>query len=403
MLQGKNIVLGVTASISAYKAALLTRLLVKSGASVRIIMTPASREFITPLTLSVLSKNPVLVDFTTSDSGTWNNHVELGLWADLFIIAPASANTLSKMSFGSCDNFLLAVYLSCRCPVYIAPAMDVDMYKHPATRENISKLQSQGVRLLSPGYGELASGLIGEGRMAEPEAILSQLQNDLLQQAPLSGKKALVTAGPTFEAIDPVRFIGNHSTGKMGFAIAEELADNGAEVELICGPTAMQIFNPLIRRVDVTSAEEMYKACLSRFDIMDIAILSAAVADFRPKHPVLSKIKKETGGLPVIELEQTPDILAELGRRKTTGQMLVGFALETDNEIENARNKLIRKNLDFIVLNSLADPGAGFGTQTNKITILDKHNKIVRFELKDKKAAAADIVANIKSLLAASA
>ncbi len=399
MLKGKNIILGVTASIAAYKTAILTRLLVKAGASVRVVMTPASKEFITPLTLSVLSKSPVLSEFTKNDQGEWNNHVELGLWADLMVIAPCSANTLAKMSSGICDNLLMAVYLSARCPVFVAPAMDLDMLKHPSTTENLSKLKSWGVHILTPGFGELASGLIGEGRMAEPEEIISGLEKELNPENPLKGKKVLVTAGPTFEAIDPVRFIGNHSSGKMGFALAEELARNGADVKLVCGPNNLHTTEARIQRVDVTSAEEMYQACISAYAETDVAILAAAVADFRPVHTATTKIKKKPGQAPVLELEQTTDILAELGKRKSGKQILIGFALETDSEIENAKAKLERKNLDFIVLNSLRDPGAGFGTDQNKISIIDRNNNLSNFELKDKSAVAVDIVDRIKSLL----
>ncbi len=401
MLNGKNIVLGVTSSIAAYKSAFLVRLLVKAGANVKVVMTPTSVEFITPLTLSVLSKNPVYSEFSSGKTGEWNNHVELGLWADLMLIAPASANTLAKMASGICDNLLLGTYLSARCPVYFAPAMDLDMYKHGSTTENIMKLKSRGNHLLSPAFGELASGLIGEGRMAEPEEIIEALQKSLQQQAPLNGKKALVTAGPTFEAIDPVRFIGNHSSGKMGFALADELARNGADVTLICGPNALQTKHRMIKRMDVMSAAEMHKACLLDFASSDITVMAAAVADYRPVHVADHKIKKEGGaGLSNIELEQTMDILADLGKRKTKGQILVGFALETDSELIHAKEKLVKKNLDFVVLNSLKDDGAGFGTDSNKITIIDKHNKTENFELKEKTEVARDVVTKIKSLLA---
>ncbi len=399
MLHGKNIVLGVSASIAAYKSAFLVRLLVKAGAHVQVVMTPASKEFITPLTLSVLSANPVYSEFSSRDTGEWNNHVELGLWADLLLIAPASANTISKMSAGICDNLLLAVYLSARCPVYLAPAMDMDMYSHDSTVENLSKLKARGNHILSPAFGELASGLIGEGRMAEPGEIVASLQKDLLSRAPLHGRKALVTAGPTFEAIDPVRFIGNHSSGKMGFALAEELAEMGAEVTLVFGPTALSTRHPGIKRTDITSAREMYNPCMSRFEGTDITIMAAAVADFRPIHAAEKKIKKQDGEVPLIELEKTSDILEELGKRKGSEQLLVGFALETDSEIDNARAKLQKKNLDFIVLNSLKDAGAGFGTDTNKITLIDRHNKTEKFALKDKVDAAKDIVQKIISCM----
>ncbi|MFI5149419.1 MAG: bifunctional phosphopantothenoylcysteine decarboxylase/phosphopantothenate--cysteine ligase CoaBC [Bacteroidia bacterium] len=400
MLNGKNIILGVTSSIAAYKSAFLVRLLVKAGANVQVVMTPSAREFITPLTLSVLSKRPVLWEFSTAGSGQWNNHVELGLWADLMLIAPASANTLAKMANGICDNLLLGTYLSARCPVYLAPAMDLDMYKHASTTDNLIRLKSRGHRILIPGYGELASGLIGEGRMAEPEEIIASLEKILKEQAPLFGRKALVTAGPTFEAIDPVRFIGNHSSGRMGFALADELAMNGAEVTLVCGPNALHSGQGHIKRLDVVSAEEMYTACMNDFKTADITVMAAAVADYKPVHKATGKIKKEGGqGLSNIELEQTRDILTELGSRKTAHQILVGFALETDSEVEHAKAKLVKKNLDFVVLNSLRDTGAGFGTTSNKITIIDKHNKTENFELKDKKEVARDIVNKIKSLL----
>jgi phosphopantothenoylcysteine decarboxylase/phosphopantothenate--cysteine ligase len=391
MLRGKKIILGVSASIASYKSAFLVRLLVKEGAEVKVIMTPAAHDFITPLTLSTLSHNPVLTEFTLGKTGEWNNHVELGLWADLILIAPASANTLSKMASGLCDNLLLAVYLSARCQVYFAPAMDLDMYKHSSTLENLNKLKSRGNILLKPGTGELASGLSGEGRMAEPAEILELVTQNLLQKAPFHSMKALVTAGPTHEAIDPVRFIGNHSSGKMGFAIAEELADRGAVVCLVCGPNALKSTHPLIKRIDVVSAEEMYQACLREFSSCQVAVLAAAVADYRPKEVADHKIKKKGEEVPLLELEQTRDILAELGRMKSDKQVLVGFALETDAELENAKAKLFKKNLDFIVLNSLRDAGAGFGTDTNKITIIDRNNKTTPFELKDKQEAAKDI------------
>lgn len=399
MLNGKNIILGVSASIAAYKSAYLTRLLVKAGAEVRVIMTPASTDFITPLTLSVLSRHPVLTSFSSEKDGEWNNHVELGLWADLMLIAPASANTIAKMANGLCDNLLLGVYLSARCPVYLAPAMDLDMYKHGSTLENLQKLRKRGNTVLDPGTGELASGLVGEGRMAEPEEIMAFLESDLKVKAPLHGLKALVTAGPTHEAIDPVRFIGNHSSGKMGFAIAEELARKGAEVTLVCGPNALQTKHQLIRRIDVVSALEMREAGLKAFAEADIAVLAAAVADYRPKHREALKIKKQGDGAPVLELEQTADILAELGLKKSPHQILVGFALETDSELENASRKLKQKNLDFIVMNSLRDEGVGFGADTNKVTILDKHNKKEEFELKQKTDVARDIVERILRLV----
>jgi len=391
LLKNKNILIGVTASIAAYKSAYLVRLLVKSGANVKVIMTEASTEFITPLTLSTLSKNPVLIEFTKNKQGEWNNHVELGLWADALLIAPASANTLAKMANGICDNLLLASYLSAKCPVYLAPAMDLDMYKHKSTVDNLKRLQSFGNKIIQPGTGELASGLFGEGRMAEPEEIVSFLEKEFSKKLPFTSKSVLVTAGPTYEAIDPVRFIGNHSSGKMGFAIAEEFANQGAEVTLVCGPNSLKTINKNINRVDITSADELFNASQKAFKNADIAILSAAVADYKPSRTASQKIKK-SHGTKVIDLIPTKDTLAELGKLKTKKQVLVGFALETENEIENAKLKIKKKNLDLIVLNSLNDRGAGFKTDTNKITIIDKYNKIIKFELKSKEDVAKDIL-----------
>ncbi len=395
MLNGKKIILGVTASIAAYKAAFLLRLLVKEGAEVRVIMTPAAHDFITPLTLSTLSRHPVLTEFTKGKTGEWNNHVELGLWADLLLIAPASANTIAKMASGACDNLLMATYLSARCPVYLAPAMDADMYKHPSTLANLKKLSSFSNTIIPPGDGELASGLYGEGRMAEPEEIMDFLRTSLKKKLPLAGRSALVTAGPTYEAIDPVRFIGNHSSGKMGFALAEELAAAGAFVTLVCGPNQLELRNKSIKRIDVTSAEEMYQAAAGTFKNTDIAILAAAVADFRPEKASAKKIKKKEGKVPEIALVKTKDIAAELGKRKTKKQLLVGFALETDNEVANAKEKLRKKNLDMIVLNSLRQKGAGFSGDSNKVSILDKNNKTLNFDLKTKQLVAKDIVLEI--------
>ena len=391
MLSGKKIVLGVSGSIAAYKSAVLTRLLVKAGAEVKVVMTPAARDFITPLTLSTLSRNPVLSAFTRGEEGQWNNHVELGLWADVLVIAPASANTLAKLSQGLCDNLLLAVYLSARCPVCLAPAMDLDMLQHPATRDHLLKLRSWGHHLIDPAFGELASGLVGNGRMAEPEVILAYLENFFLNRNRLKGKKALVTAGPTHEAIDPVRFIGNNSSGKMGFAIAETLADFGAEVSLVSGPTSLSLHHPNIQVKDVTSAEEMYNACKSIFPASDIAVLAAAVADFKPMVVSGQKIKKTEQNL-VLELEKTRDIAAELGKLKRNGQFIVGFALETENEVAHAATKLAAKNFDLVVLNSLNDAGAGFGHDTNQISIIDRKNGVKKFNLKTKKEVAGDIV-----------
>jgi phosphopantothenoylcysteine decarboxylase/phosphopantothenate--cysteine ligase len=393
MLKGKNIIIGVTASIAAYKSAVLVRLFVKAGANVKVLMTPSAADFITPLTLSTLSKNPVLIDFVKDKKGQWNNHVELGLWADAFIIAPASANTIAKMANGMCDNLLLATYLSARCKVYLAPAMDLDMYKHPATIENLKRLKSFGNTIINPETGELASGLYGEGRMAEPETIVDYLSKALSVQLPFKGQKVLVTAGPTYEAIDPVRFIGNHSSGKMGIAIAEELANQGAEVTLVCGPTSLKTLNSNIHRIDVTSAEELFTASVNVFKSVSIAILSAAVADYKPAKVANQKIKK-ANATKTIDLIPTKDTLMELGKLKKK-QILVGFALETENETEHAKEKIKKKNLDLIVLNSLNDTGAGFKTDTNKITIIDKYNKSIKFELKSKAEVAKDIAREI--------
>lgn len=398
MLIDKNILLGVCGSIAGYKSAALTRLLVKAGANVRIVMTRDATNFITPLTLSTLSKNPVMIDYFEPKSGVWNNHVELGLWADLMIVAPASANTLAKFSNGLCDNLLSAVYLSAKCPLFFAPAMDLDMWKHPATRKNIESLISYGNIMINPAYGELASGLIGEGRMAEPEDIIEFIHTELKKKLPLKDKKALVTAGPTYEAIDPVRFIGNHSSGKMGFAIAEELSALGASVTLITGPTSLTLSDKTINRVDVTSAEEMLKATTDNFPESSISILSAAVADYRPAEISRIKIKKESFDL-TLDLVKTTDILAALGKDKKAWQILVGFALETNNEVENAIEKLRKKNLDFIVLNSLRDEGAGFKNDNNKITIIDKNLTQETFPSKSKKEVAKDICKKVLDLL----
>ena len=393
MLQGKNILLGITGSIAAYKSAFLVRLFVKAGAQVKVVMTPAAREFITPLTLSTLSKNPVFTEFTSGDKGEWNNHVELALWADLVLIAPATADSMAKMANGTCDNLLLAVYLSAKSKVFVAPAMDLDMFQHPATKANLKKLESYGNIIIPPDKGELASGLEGEGRMAEPEAIVSFLAEHIKKKSPLSGKKALVTAGPTYEAIDPVRFIGNNSSGKMGFAVAEELAAQGAEVTLICGPNSLSTKNNSIKRLDVTSADEMFQQCLGNSKHKHVIVMAAAVADFKPSKKQKEKIKKGEKEISAIQISPTKDILAEFGKRKN-GSLLVGFALETENELANAKKKLHNKNLDIIVLNSLKDAGSGFNNDTNKITIIDKRT-VKKFSLMSKKDAAKEIVSEI--------
>jgi len=392
VLSGKKVLLGITAGIAAYKTASLVRLFIKRGAEVQVIMTPASKDFITPLTLSTLSKNPVHSTFydKEAENELWNNHVDLGLWADIMVIAPATANTLSKMTNGVCDNLLLATYLSSKCPVYFAPAMDLDMYIHPSTKNNLDQLQHFGNVMIPATSGELASGLVGEGRLAEPEDILSFIEKDLLNKLPLKGKKVLLTAGPTYEAIDPVRFIGNHSSGKMGFALAKKAANLGAEVILITGPSAETIQHSFVKRIDVKSAEEMYAQAHLYYKDTDIAILSAAVADYRPKNVAAQKIKKKEATIEIV-LEKTKDILASLGEIKEH-QLLVGFALETNNEAENAKGKLKKKNLDLIVLNSLQDKGAGFATDTNKITIIDKDLSMQTFDLKSKDAVAEDIM-----------
>jgi phosphopantothenoylcysteine decarboxylase / phosphopantothenate---cysteine ligase len=390
-LAGKKILLGVCGSIAAYKSALLIRLLVKHGAEVKVIMTASAHDFITPLTLATLSKNPVLTNFSKDETGQWNNHVELGLWADVMIIAPASANTLAKMATGLCDNLLLATYLSARCQVLFAPAMDLDMWQHPATQSNLKRLTAFGNQVIEPTHGELASGLVGTGRMAEPEQILHAIEN-FFKSGKLAGKKVLITAGPTYEALDPVRFIGNHSTGKMGYALAEELLRQGADVTLISGPT--HLIAPVgATLVKVNSAEEMFEASQKHFAHSDITIFSAAVADYRPAHKADQKIKKGNGSMS-IELVKTYDIAAELGKQKKPGQVTVGFALETENERVNAQSKLKSKNFDLIVLNSLNDAGAGFGHDTNKITLLSA-TSTQEFNLKSKKEVAADIVTAI--------
>lgn len=394
---GKKVLLGITGGIAAYKTTFLVRLLIKAGAEVKVILTDSASSFVSPLTLATLSKNPVLSSFIKEESGEtdWNNHVELGLWADLMIIAPATANTLSKMANGACDNLLLATYLSAKCPVFYAPAMDLDMYKHPSTKASFEKLKAFGNHMIPATSGELASGLHGEGRMAEPEDIINAVTDFLSEGLPLSGKKVLITAGPTYEAIDPVRFIGNHSSGTMGYELAKSAADLGASVYLVSGPTSLNVAHTNIKLIRVVSADEMYEAAHSYFEEIDIAIAAAAVADYRPKTIAGQKIKKASDTLS-LDLVRNKDILRSLGERKQN-QFLVGFALETENELENAKGKLKRKNLDAIVLNSLNDPGAGFGKATNKITFIDKNSVIKTFELKTKAAVAADILSEICS------
>lgn len=390
-LQDKKIVLGVCGSIAAYKSAMLIRLLVKSGAKVRVVMTGSAQEFITPLTLSTLSKNPVLHKFVKDDSGQWNNHVELGLWADALVVAPASANTIGKFANGLCNNLLTAVYLSARCPVFLAPAMDLDMLVHPSTRQNFARLADFGNHILAPGFGELASGLTGDGRMAEPEQIVARLEDHFAVTKKLDGKTVLVTAGPTHEAMDPVRFIGNRSSGKMGFAIAERMADLGARVHLVTGPTNLHTNHPGIDVLRVVSADEMFEASVRLFPESDVAVLAAAVADYKPKVKNEQKLKK-SGAAVTLELTPTRDIAATLGEVKKNGQFVVGFALETENEKDNALKKLEAKKMDLIVLNSLRDEGAGFGHDTNKVSIIDQSGNMLGFALKDKKEVAVDIV-----------
>ena len=393
-MQGKHILIGVTGGIAAYKTAYLIRDLVKRGAEVKVIMTEKAKAFITPLTLATLSKNPILVDFFDPTNGAWNSHVSLGLWADAYIIAPATANTIAKMAHGIADNLLTTAYLSARCPIFVAPAMDLDMYAHPTTQENISYLKGKGVNIIDAGSGFLASGLEGKCRMAEPEEISNYVADYFSASKELAGKKVLITAGPTYEKIDPVRFIGNHSTGKMGYALAEECAARGAKVSLVSGPVQIKAKHPNIQTISVTSAEEMYNAANEEFDSADICILCAAVADFKPETQADEKIKREKDDL-VIRLKPTQDIAASLGAKKRNDQIMVGFALETNNEAENAQGKLVRKNLDFIVLNSLKDANACFGYDTNKITIIERNGNTKAFELKSKTEVAKDIIDNI--------
>jgi phosphopantothenoylcysteine decarboxylase/phosphopantothenate--cysteine ligase len=401
MIKGKKILLGITGSIAAYKSATLVRLLVKEGAEVKVVMTDAAKDFITPLTFSVVSKNPVASTFANKETGEWTNHVALALWADVMVIAPTSANTMGKMANAICDNILLATYMSARCPVFISPAMDLDMWKHPATVANIDKLKSVGNVIITPAYGELASGLTGEGRMEEPENIFSQLENFFSREKTFSKKKVLVTAGPTYENIDPVRFIGNRSSGKMGYAIADEFARQGADVVLVSGPSSEKIRNSNIHKVEVESAKEMYDACMMYGPASEIIVMAAAVADFRPEAAASEKIKKQNNSL-VLSLTATDDVLSELGRRKKNGQLLVGFALETTDEIQNAKEKLRKKNLDMIVLNSLKNSGAGFNHDTNKVSVISSDMNVIEFELKSKAEVAKDIVHSIVDHLNAS-
>jgi phosphopantothenoylcysteine decarboxylase/phosphopantothenate--cysteine ligase len=400
MLKGKHILIGVTGGIAAYKSASIIRLLVKDGAEVKVIMTEHAKEFITPLTLATLSKHPVFTGFFDPENGNWNSHVDLGLWADLFLIAPATANSIAKMATGLADNLLLTTYLSARCPVFVAPSMDMDMLNHPATIINIETLKAFGNTILEPTSGELASGLTGKGRMAEPEDMVKEITDFFTKKKsyePLKGKKLLINAGPTREPIDPVRFISNFSSGKMGVALADAAAELGAQVDLVIGPVNVLPLNNTINVIQVTTAQSMAAECISRFDDCDIAILSAAVADYTPDEKSESKIKKHDNEL-VLKLKPTTDIAAALGKIKKKSQLIAGFALETDNEIENATKKLIRKNLDIIVLNSLRENGAGFGHDTNKITIIDRYNNIDKFELKSKAEAAKDILNKIVSM-----
>ena len=396
MVEGKKILLGISGSIAAYKSILLTRLLVKAGAEVKVVMTPAAKDFVTPLSISTISKNEVISEMSRDE--VWNNHVLLGRWADVMLMAPLSCNTLAKMATGICDNILLAVYFSATCPVVVAPAMDEDMWLHPVTKANIEKLQSIGNRVIPVEKGELASGLYGEGRMAEPEQIISFLEMNFFFKEELKGKKALVTAGPTHEPFDPVRYIGNQSTGKMGIAIARELADRGAEVDLVLGPVSIEINDPRIRVTRIQSAEEMYDACLKLFPSAQIAVMSAAVADYKPASFSPEKIKKNAETF-TLELARTKDILQALGEQKKNGQILVGFALENTDEAANARKKLKSKNADLIVLNSLNDEGAGFGFDTNRVTMYEKNGTEIPYGQKSKQEVARDIVDRIIKML----
>ncbi|WFE84015.1 bifunctional phosphopantothenoylcysteine decarboxylase/phosphopantothenate--cysteine ligase CoaBC [Parabacteroides chongii] len=399
MLKGKHIILGITGSIAAYKAAYIIRALVKKGAEVQVVITPAGKEFITPITLSALSSKPVISEFFSNRDGSWNSHVDLGLWADAMLVAPATASTIGKMANGIADNMLITTYLSCKAPVFVAPAMDLDMFAHPSTQQNLERLRSFGNHIIEPAEGELASHLVGKGRMEEPDKIIAVLEEFFASRTVLEKKKIVITAGPTHEKIDPVRFIGNYSSGKMGFALAEACAQQGAEVTLIAGPVSLTTVHPNIHRVDVESAEEMYEAAMAAFPDADAGILCAAVADYRPETQADEKIKRESKGEMTLHLVPNKDIAASLGAIKREGQVLVGFALETNNEATNAESKLKRKNLDFIVLNSLRDAGAGFRCDTNKISIIDRQGESVSYPLKSKQGVAADIVNKLATLL----
>ncbi|MBR4306456.1 MAG: bifunctional phosphopantothenoylcysteine decarboxylase/phosphopantothenate--cysteine ligase CoaBC [Bacteroidaceae bacterium] len=398
MLENKKIVLGITGGIAAYKACNLARLLIKKGAEVQVVMTPSAKEFITPLTLSTLTHKPVVSEFFDRRDGSWHSHVDIGLWADAMIIAPATASSIGKMANGIADNMLITTYLSMKAPVFVAPAMDLDMYAHPSTQQNIQRLVSYGNHIIEPGTGFLASKLEGKGRMEEPEKIVEVLEKHFSKSQSLTGKSVLITAGPTYEKIDPVRFVGNYSSGKMGYALAEACAKQGAEVTLVSGPVMLQTKHPAIRRIDVESAQEMYDAATTHFPQADIAILSAAVADFTPETTADKKIKRKGDEL-VLNLRPTQDIAAALGAIKNENQLLVGFALETDNEVQNAQDKMKRKNFDFIVLNSLQDKGAGFRVDTNKITIIDRQQGTTAYETKSNQEVAEDIVEYIVSKL----
>ena len=392
MLKGKHIILGITGSIAAYKAAYIIRGLVKKGAEVQVVITPSGKEFITPLTLATLSSHPVISEFFSNRDGTWNSHVDLGLWADVMLIVPATASTIGKMANGIADNMLVTTYLSCKAPVFVAPAMDLDMFAHPTTQQNLDRLRSFGNRIIEPASGELASHLVGKGRMEEPDKIIEALEEFFSERQELKGKKIVITAGPTYEKIDPVRFIGNYSSGKMGYALAEACANRGAEVILVSGPVSLSTHHPSIKRIDVESADEMYEATVHAFQEANAAILCAAVADYRPENKAEQKIKREKDEELLLRLVANKDIAAALGSMKKDGQVLVGFALETQNGVQHATGKLERKNLDFIVLNSLSDAGAGFRCDTNKVSILERNGQITEYALKSKTEVAGDIV-----------